>query len=208
MAHAENSKTNIAFFCSGEKANVFLIGDSIRLGYCETVKKELTEKAEVFYVGDNCRSTQYTISSLETWKNKFDNEALVDIVHFNCGHWDIAKWGGYNLPLTSEDEYAKNIKMIIDLLKIKFKNAKIIFATTTAINPDNLPSPNPRDNVTVDRYNEIAVNVAKANGVFVNDLNKLTRNWSNDYYADHCHFTNEAYTVLGKAVADKIKELL
>ena len=33
------------------------------------------------------------------------------------------------------------------------------------------------------------------NGVFVNDLNKLTRNWSNDYYADYCHFTNEAYTV-------------
>ena len=208
MNYVENGKSNKEFICSKEKMNVFLIGDSIREGYCEIVRKELSDIAEVFYVGENCRSTQYVITSLESWKNKFDDESLVHVVQFNCGHWDVARWGGYDIPLTSESEYAKNIKMIIDLIKAKFVNAKIIFATTTTMNPADLPCVNPRDNITIDRYNEIAVKTAKDNGVFINDLNQLTCNWGSECYKDYCHFTKEASDVLGKAVAKKIMELL
>jgi len=208
MQYVENGKSNVEFLCSREKPNIFLIGDSIRLGYCEMTKKELTDVAEVFFINDNCRNTQYVITSLEGWKNKFDDAALIDIVHFNCGHWDVAKWSGYDLPLTSEDEYAKNIKMIIDLIKSKFINAKIVFATTTTMNPDSPPCANFRDNDMIDRYNEIAVKIARDNDVLINDLNKLTRNLPADCYKDYCHFTEETSTILGKAVADKIISLL
>ena len=40
--------------------------------------------------------------------------------------------------------------MIIDLIKAKFINAKIVFATTT-MNPDNMPCADFRDNAIIDR---------------------------------------------------------
>ena len=208
MNYVENGKSGKEFTCSKERPNIFLIGDSIRMGYCETVKKELADTAEVFYVSDNCRNTQYVVTSLEGWKNMFDDETLIDIVQFNCGHWDTAKWSGYDVCLTSEAEYARNIKMIIDLIKQKFINAKIIFATTTTMNPDNVPCMNFRDNSIIDRYNEIAVEVAEDNGVYISDLNKITRSWPGEYYRDYCHFTDKASTILGKAVADKLRSFL
>ena len=65
-----------------------------------------------------------------------------------------------------------------------------------------------RDNDMIDRYNEIAVRIARDNEVIINDLNKLTRNLPTDCYKDYCHFTEKTSTLLGKAVADKIKTLL
>ena len=208
MNYIENGKSNKEFYCSNEIPNIFLIGDSIRKGYCDTVKEELGGIAEVFYVNDNCRNTQYVITCLESWKNKFDNPDLVNIVHFNCGHWDIAQWSRCGEPLTSEDEYAKNIKLIIKLIKMKFKNAKIVFATTTPMNPDNVHSKNYRDNASIDRYNEIAVKIVKESGLIVNDLNELTKDLSGDCYLDYCHFTEDTAAFIGKAVADKLKSLL
>lgn len=48
MNYVENGKSNVEFICSKEKPNIFLIGDSIRLGYCATVKSEMIDVAEVF----------------------------------------------------------------------------------------------------------------------------------------------------------------
>ena len=208
VAYVEEGKSNKEFVCSREKANVFLIGDSIRVGYCESTRKELSDCAEVFFVNDNCRNTQYVITSLLAWKNKFNDTNLVNVVHFNCGHWDIAHWSGHSEPLTSEEEYAKNIQIIIDLIRARFKNAKIAFATTTSMNPDGTPSGNYRNNDMIDRYNEIAVRVAEKNGIPVDDLNKITKEWGSDSYKDYCHHTEEAAAKLGKAVADFIREML
>ena len=108
------------------KKNIFLIGDSIREGYCEIVKNEFLDKADVFYVNDNCRSTQYVIFMMKTWWNMFDNADKIDIVHFNCGHWDTAHFAGAPSPLTSEEEYAKNLRIILFLIRKFFKNAKIV----------------------------------------------------------------------------------
>ena len=45
MAYVENCNANAQFQCSETQKNVFLIGDSIRQGYCATVKEELSQKA-------------------------------------------------------------------------------------------------------------------------------------------------------------------
>ncbi len=37
MKWVENDESGAAFRCSADKPNVFLIGDSIRRGYCKTV---------------------------------------------------------------------------------------------------------------------------------------------------------------------------
>ena len=40
---------------------VFLIGDSIREGYCKKVKEAMIHHAEVIYPGENCRTSQYIV---------------------------------------------------------------------------------------------------------------------------------------------------
>ena len=208
MNYIEDGNSNVEFKCSKTKKNIFLIGDSIRLGYCKTVKNELSDVAEVFYVNENCRNTQFVITNLRKWQKMFDDTTRVEVVQFNCGHWDAAHWNGYEIPLTSTEEYARNIKMIIDLLKLMFVNAKIVFATTTAMNPDGSLGVNPRSNQDIDRYNEIAVKVAKDNDVIINDLNVITRDWGSEKYRDYCHYTADAFVSLGKEVAQKLKEIL
>lgn len=154
MKYIEDGFSDAKFKCNTGKHNIFLIGDSIRRGYCETVKMELSDVAEVFYVDDNCRNTQYVITSLKQWSGMFD------------------------------------------------------FATTTPMNPDGPVGVNPRYNDEIDRYNEIAVKIAMDNGLIVNDLNKITRDWNSENYADYCHFTESAFTILGEAVARNLKGLL
>ena len=95
MTHIEDGGTNNKYFiCSNTKKNIFLIGDSIREGYCALTREALSDLAEVFYVNDNCRNTQYVITNLNNWANLFSDPDRVDLVQFNCGHWDVAHWRG------------------------------------------------------------------------------------------------------------------
>lgn len=208
MAYVEDGKAAKAFRCRQDKKNVFLIGDSIRQGYCRTVKEALSDVAEVFFVEENCRSTQFVITSLYSWANCFDAPEQVDLVQFNCGHWDIAHWSGYELPLTSEAEYARNIKMIIALIRKLFVNAKILFVTTTPMNPDGTLGVNVRTNTEIEQYNTIAVKTSQEAGIFVSDLYAFTKDWDPAQYADYCHFTKDANKILGEEVARRLEKLL
>ena len=207
MIWVENGNSSVVFNCSRTKSNIFLIGDSIRKGYCKTVKNALSDVAEVFYFDDNTRSSQYIIFSMKKWANMFDDPSKVDVVHFNCGHWDVAHFNGCEFSLTSIDEYAKNIKTIIILLKKFFPNAKLIFATTTPMNPDggSTGGANPRSNEEINRYNSVAVKVATELGVIINDLNGYMKNWTSEYYIDTCHLTPSAFALLGEEVAHQLK---
>ena len=208
MSYIENGNSNVNFICSDDKANIFLIGDSIRLGYCETVKKSLSDKAEVFYIDENCRNSQYVITSLNGWQGKFDHPEKIDIVQFNCGHWDVAHWSGAQESLTGKEEYDKNIRLIIFLLKKYFVNAKLIFATTTPMNPNGSLGINPRTTKEIDEYNRIAIETVKSEGVLINDLNAFVRDWDSGKYDDYCHFTKEAFQCLGEYVAKLLESYL
>ena len=209
MAYIEDGKTNnTRFICSDTKKNVFLIGDSIRLGYCASTREALSDMAEVFYVADNCRNTQYVITNLNSWTNMFSDRTCVDLVQFNCGHWDVAHWRGGKFSLTSEDEYARNLQIIINMISELFPRAKIVFATTTTMNPSGQIGINPRTNGEISRYNEIAKAVASKNNIPINDLFEVTKEWDSSYYKDYCHFTEETNVVLGQAVATTLKSFL
>ncbi len=205
MVHIEDGHASKAFICSDIKKNIFLIGDSIRLGYCDATREALSDLAEVFYVSDNCRNTQYVITNLNAWANKFSDRTRVDIVQFNCGHWDTAHWCGGKFPLTSEEEYGRNLQIIIDMISKLFPNAKIAFATTTTMNPNGEMGLNVRTNVDIARYNDIAKSVAIKNNVAINDLFAITKEWDSLYYSDYCHFTAEANIILGKSVAKALQ---
>lgn len=204
-----NVNTDKAFVCSHDKKNVLLIGDSIREGYCSYVKESLADIASVFYPNENCKSTHYVAYSLYRWaEDWFDAPERVDLVHFNCGHWDIAHWCGCEQSLTSEEEYGRNIAMIFTLIKKYFVNAKIVFATTTPMNPNGTMGRNVRTTDEIIRYNSIAVKVSKEAGIPINDLYGFTCNWDSSYYKDYCHYTEKASKELGYEVARRLREIL
>jgi len=204
----ENGEAKKQFSCSNGKKNVFLIGDSIRMGYCATTREAMSDIAEVFYVDKNCRNTQYVITQLNAWGNMFNDTALVDVVQFNCGHWDVGHWLGGAHSLTSEREYARNLQIILDMLTDIFPNAKIVFATTTTMNPSGETGINPRTNEEIIRYNEILKAVAGKNNLPINDLYEITKNWDSSYYKDYCHFAPAGNQILGKTVATVLKSFL
>lgn len=208
MGYLEDGRVNGKFICSKTKKNIFLIGDSIRQGYCEAVKHNLEDVANVFYISDNCRNTQYVITSLNGWGNLFDSPESVDLVQFNCGHWDIAHWLGSELSLTSEEEYSRNIAMVISLIKKIFIRAKVVFITTTPMNPDGTIGVNPRTNYEISRYNFIAKKIAMNAGILINDIHEYVRDWDSICYKDYCHFTDVSYEILGKEIAHRLREVL
>lgn len=188
--------------------SVFLIGDSIRLGYCDFVKDELKGIANVVYPEDNCRYTQYTFVSLSSWVEPVDNPENVDIVHWNNGHWDAAHWNNDIKSLNTPEQYAEMLKRIYKQLKLFFPNAKIIFALTTPMNPDGSQGNNPRTTEEIRKYNDVAIDVMKKLNVPVNDLFTLMENASSSLYSDFCHFTNAGYKILADQVTKTIKEFL
>ncbi len=189
------------------KKNVFLIGDSIRMGYCGTVKAELADVANVFYPEENCRCTQYVMISLLNWSGLCDPEK-VDLVLFNCGHWDVAHWNGEDVSLTSKEVYADNIRRIVWQIQKLFPKAHIIFATTTPMNPNGQIGVNPRTTAEIQAYNKAAIETLEGTDTEIADLFAITENWDESQYADYCHFTEAGFQNLGKIVAGFIRERL
>jgi lysophospholipase L1-like esterase len=208
MIHLEDGLASKQFDCSDDKKNIFIIGDSICLGYCDAVEETLSSVAKVFSVGENCRNSQYVITNLNSWANMFTDPTQVDVVQFNCGHWDVARWYGGECSLTSEEEYGKNIQLIISAISQLFPNAKIVFATTTTMNPNGQKALNHRSNSDIERYNHIAKDVAGKTKIEINDLYAITKEWDSSMYSDYCHFTEEASKRLGRLVADGLKLFL
>ena len=117
---------------ASELPEMLLIGDSIRQLYCSAVAEALRGKAEVKWPKENCQSSQNILISLSRWRGLV---ASPKVVHFNCGHWDVARWDGDAEPLTSVEEYARNVRNIIRRIRRYWPEAKIVFATTTTMNP-------------------------------------------------------------------------
>lgn len=194
---------------SNKRKSILMIGDSICRGYSPFVREEFKGKFDVIYPADNCRNSQYIITTLLTWVNEIEDKQNVEVVTFNCGHWDIAHWNGDEEPLTSIAEYEGNIKKIIRQIKKFFPNAKTIFFTTTPMSPDyNMDSINPRSNDEIKRYNAVAVKVVKESGVYIENLFSYMEDWTADKFMDYAHLTPDANKELGKHISDIILKVL
>ncbi len=187
--------------------SVFLIGDSIRMGYCGKVKKLLEGKANVFYPEDNCCNTQYILALMAFWENICDF-SKVDLVCFNAGHWDVAHFDSDPEPLTTLDEYAKNIGRIINRIRFRFPNAKVCFVTTTPMNPNGKQGINPRNTSEIIKYNAAAQKVAKEKGVSVVDAFALMKDKGEEFFIDYCHLIDEGYDIIAKEMVTLIEKEL
>ena len=110
---------------------VALLGDSIRLyGYGRIVPKLLKGKAAVFQPKENCKFAKNLLRFLFDLKEDLKD---CDVIHFNCGLWDVANIVGDGLLFSTDEEYVQNVLRIAKaLLRI---TPKVIFATTTPSTP-------------------------------------------------------------------------
>lgn len=208
IASTEEGRLNYGLSRSARE-KVFLIGDSIREGYCPYVEEFLDGTFEVAYPNENCRNTQYVLTSLRGWTTMFDDVDKVKVVCFNCGHWDIAHWNRESESLTTETDYCRNLKRIIQRLKKSFAYAEIVFFTTTPVNESLLSTmANPRTNEEIERYNQLAIKVAKEEGVCVGDMYEVVSRFGEECYKDYAHLKDEYCERLGEYVASVIKSCI
>ena len=181
--------------------NLLLLGDSIRRGYDNSVKKTLEGYANVIFPEDNCRFAAYLLRYFHEYLQdaKLRGEDI-DVIHWNAGLWDCLHLFGEE-PHTPVEVYSYYIDRICVRIKKLCPNAKVIFATSTSVISEKM-SPNfKRYNEEIEKYNEAAVEVALRHGFEIDDLYSLSTSLSDDAHSDPTHY----YTPMGtEAFTNKV----
>ena len=190
--------------------NILLLGDSIRQNYQSYVKEQLRE-ANVFYPNDNGRSTQFTLLYFHRWWDILSEGGKIqfDVVHFNCGLWDILRLSNENEPFTPEDIFRRMLTRIYERIKFYCPDAKIVFAlTTSVIEPGYAYEEQAkRYNHDIERYNRIAIETFdNIQDVDINDLYAVSISLPHEAHSDFVHFeTDIGIKALGNQVLDCLR---
>jgi acetyl esterase/lipase len=210
----------VAGFCYGagtvdsvkvELPKVLILGDSISLGYTKDVRKQLEGKAVVSRARGgfvNCGNSGRYIEQMDKWLG----DTKWDIIHFNCGLWDIchrhedSKAYGQRdkvkgTIMHKPDEYEANLRKIV--ARLKETGAKLIWANTTPV-PDGEAGRIKGDEV---KYNAIAAKVMAENKIAINDLYSYMLPKAKGYWTKpgDVHFTKEGSKYLASKVAAMIE---
>ncbi|MEP2776210.1 MAG: SGNH/GDSL hydrolase family protein [Luteolibacter sp.] len=189
---------------------MLILGDSISIGYTPVVIAELKGQANVVRARQNCGDTNRGLGQLDNWLGKTDWE----VIHFNWGLHDLCYRhpdskvqgnrdkvkGTQAIPV---EDYSKNLDQLVE--RLEKTGAKLIWASTTAV-PEGEQGRFVEDAV---KYNEAAAKIMEKYRISTDDLHAASekigklRKKPNDV-----HFTTEGYEILGKKVADSIREAL
>lgn len=190
------------------RKTVLLLGDSIRLGYCERVRDLLKDRATVVFPKENCMFAYFTLRKICDWVKLVDNPLEVDVVHFNNGIWDLGQRDGRDC-LTPVEVYAPTMVRIAEELKHYFPNAKLIFATTTPVNQRVTDPWHTKGNTEVEKYNHAALSALKGRVDAVDDLYAFVRdNGVGRFYKDIVHYNPEGYQLLAEEVVRSVEGFL
>lgn len=199
------------------KPRVLIIGDSVSLGYYPFVKETLKDKADVYHnagnaeFAGNAQSSGYGTKKIKSWLG----DEHWDVIVFNWGLWDIA----YRNPAptgpgvldkkngkltTTPEQYKLHLEEIIAVLKRT--GAKLVLITTTYV-PENEPG---RFSADARKYNRIAKQLARKNGIIINDLYKPSIKIHNKFYLEknNVHYVKEGYWELSTIVVHKLENML
>lgn len=196
--------------CKHEKSQILIIGDSISIGYTGFVRGELEDLADVSHNPGNGKYTGYGLDSIASWIG----DEKWDIIQFNWGLWDLcyrhpdSKVQGnrdkINGTLTSTpEEYKKQLEAIVKIMLNK-SDAKLIFVTTTYV-PIAEEGRFTEDAI---KYNKIAKQIMKVNGVKINDIYEVSKEIHLKYGKgdDDVHYSSEGYEALGQHIVDFLRD--
>ena len=205
--------------------NLLLLGDSIRVGYCNMVKEMLDGKANVFFPEENCRFAQYTLRDLQRWIVNFPE---IDVVHWNNGLWDSAhlsvaggddgEAAGVTMKpanvidnyrydeeaLTPPDIYEYMLNRVVIRIKQLCPKAEIVFATSTPVVEEEATTIY-RSNAEVDLYNEIARKVMKKHNIRVNELGEFAKKLPAEDRRDWVHYNDEGNQKLAGEIVEYLE---
>ena len=187
---------------------IVLIGDSIRMGYDKYVKEALSGVAEVYYPAENCRYAENVLRFAHDWKKQGEWPTDADLVHWNAGLWDALELFG-DEPLTSYQYYGEAVARIHKRLRMLFPNAKIVFATSTAVIEERCSVDFRRHNANIEKFNKTAIDALADTDAIVNDMFAFTLNCPAECHSDGVHFNNDKGIALtgGKVISVICKEL-
>ena len=175
---------------------IILLGDSIRLSYGNRVRELLGSDYTVWQPEDNCRFAAYTLRMLFDYKAQLEG---ADVIHFNCGLWDMCDLFGDG-PFTPLEVYVEQMVRIAKILKTYAP--VVIFATTTP------PSPKMwgHDLDRVRAYNAAAMAALEPLGVLFDDLfTPVAEDIDRMISEDFLHASPYGVEILANRVADCIK---
>ena len=194
--------------------DILLLGDSIRQNYQDYVQKQLRSIANVYYTDDNGKFGYYTLRYLHEWiraLSKF-NEIEFDIVHFNCGLWDILRLSSENRTFTAKEEYREILKRIVERIRFLCPKAKIVFALTTEVIEPGFESGigvGERKNADIRIFNSVALEVCKELKIVVDDLWNISRALPQEAHSDMVHYdTDIGIKALGNQVVNCLRSVL
>ena len=176
---------------------IILLGDSIRLSYGNRVRELLGEGYTVWQPEDNCRFAAYTLRMLFEYKAQLEG---ADVIHFNCGLWDMCDLFGDG-PFTPLEVYVEQMVRIAKILKTYAP--VVIFATTTP------PSPKMwgHDLDRVRAYNAAAMAALEPLGILFDDLfTPVAEDIDRMISEDYLHASPYGVEILANRVADCIKK--
>ena len=165
--------------------NLYLIGDSIRMGYDKSVKKTLDGRANVIFPEENCRFASYVLRYFHEYLGSIKGEDI-DVIHWNAGLWDVLHIFD-DETLSPPDFYADTLKRISQRLRLLFPKAKQVFALSTWVQEDLYRGEYKRYNSDIRRFNEIAEQTLAPLGVEFNDLYAVTENAPQSCWSDLTH---------------------
>ena len=170
---------------------IILIGDSIRMGYDKYVKEAFSDVAELYYPTDNCRFATYILRFVHEWKKKGEWPEDADLVHWNAGLWDVPEILG-DEPVTPVDQYAVQIARIDRRLRLLFPKAKIVFATSTAVQEEKFGPVFKRHNATIEAFNAAALKALEGTDTVIDDLYAVTATAPEECHSDMTHYSTPA----------------
>ena len=179
---------------------VMLLGDSIRMQYQKAVGEKLADLAEVCGPEENGRWSGYTLNSLRFWLPKMP---VPDLVHWNCGLWDMGddyQEGRHFYPPDLYEETCHRICRILRKMTDR-PELQIVIATTTPTMQG--------DHADILMYNDILKKVASEEHAVINDLYSVVAPCKQQMIGeDHVHLTEAGIAATAEKTAAVIRQLL
>lgn len=176
---------------------IILLGDSIRLSYQNRVRELLGSDFAVWGPDDNGRFASYTLRMLYDYREQLKD---ADLIHFNCGLWDMCDLFGDG-PFTPLEVYVEQMVRIAKILKTYAP--VVVFAATTP------PSPKMwgHDMDRVRAYNAAAMAALEPLGILFDDLfTPVAEDIDRMISEDYLHASPYGVEVLANRVADCVKK--
>ena len=199
-----------------EKKKVLLLGDSIRLSYCERVRELLADECDVYYPPDNCAYTLFTLWNLQiAWLPAMGLEGKdFDLIHWNNGIWEHHRNLDDLEPLSTIEQYLYYNRRLHK--QLASYTDKLIWATATPTNSHWTYDPKglsriPREDwdKEICLYNDVLAAYLRHYGVWINDLHSLiAADPERLVCEDGTHLSPEGIELVSQQVADTIRKRL